>query len=138
MIGANAVTFRYDAGADSLFGQIVNANGTFSATYPSFTAKAAQFKGTAVTPADLNHLQTATPDAGSLFAGWSGSGCTGTAPTIEVTRPASSELTCVATFDRGSPDVKAIPILPPWLLALLGTLMAGLGVRGLRRRRLSA
>jgi CSLREA domain-containing protein/uncharacterized repeat protein (TIGR02543 family) len=84
---------------------------------------------------------TATPDAGSVFAGWSGD-CSGTNPTTTVTMDADK--TCTATFNLWTPPVPiggiVVPVnklglVAPWLgLAALASL-AVLTVALVRRRR---
>jgi Putative Ig domain/Divergent InlB B-repeat domain len=58
---------------------------------------------------------TATPAAGSIFAGWSGGGCTGTGT---CTTTITSNRTVIATFNTGSP-----PPPPPGTATLTVTLV---------------
>ena len=84
---------------------------------------------------------TATPDVGSVFAGWSGD-CSGTNPTTTVTMDADK--TCTATFNLWTPPVPiggiVVPVnklglVAPWLGLVALASLAALTVALVRRRR---
>lgn len=81
--------------------------------------------GTTCTGTDTSLTLTATPDAGSIFTGWSGGGCAGTGTCTIVM---SSDATVTAMFDTILPWVTVNPVANPSKTStqtLTGTMKAG-------------
>jgi hypothetical protein len=109
MSAARTVTATFNAGAPATHRLFVNKAGTGTGTVSSDVRPGidcgafCSFPFTAGTVVTLG----AAPDAGSLFAGWSGAGCTGTGGcTVTMDR----EHTVTATFDRVTPPQRVLTV----------------------------